>query len=186
MIDRANAFLHRYAVLLLLVFFVFALFDLLYVGPLGREIRQRESLLEAAQEKLDGLNKEVARLKGFERAAELSLRTLLQDTAGYANATAETALLHLLNERADARGIATGPFTVRRAQLPDLGASEVACDFEWSAPAPALDAFLDDLAAAEIFACVDGFSASFPAQGPCRGAMTVALRLRAPAPEKSR
>lgn len=177
-IDRLDATVHRYAVLLLLVFFVFALFDLLYVGPMGRDIRRQESVLESAREKVDGLNKELARLKAFERASASSLATLLADTAEYAAATAETALLHRLSELADACGLSTDAFTVRRTELPEVAASAVAFDFGWRGDGPAVDAFLDGIASSPFFALIDRFESSDDGAGAKRGELTVTLFLR--------
>ena len=178
LIARANDFLHRYALLLLLVFFIFALFDLFYAAPAAREIKARESLLEAGRERLEGFNKELARVKGHERAAAGALAAILADTAGYGAPTGEAALLHRIVEAADAAGLSTGPIAVKRSASPGLSAALVGFEFDWAGEPPALDRFLAALEAAPEFVTLDVFRIERARGEGMRGSLTATLRVR--------
>lgn len=178
MIERANAFLQRYALLLLLVFLVFVFFDLFYVSPIGREIAAKRSLVQVADERLEGLTKELARLKGIERESESGLAQLLAATRQVGPATREIAFLHGLAEALDARALASGPVVIKRSADPALRVRLLTAEFDWEGTDTAAAELLADLAALPDFVTVDAFSIQRGKDGRFDGAMTVTLRSR--------
>ena len=178
MIERANAFLHRYALLLLLVFVVFVFFDLFYVSPVSRDIAAKRALIRSADERIEGLAGELKRLRGIEGACRDGLAAILAATADYGPASREIEFLHALNGALDREGLESGPLTVRRAEDAALRCRLLSVEFDWEGSGTAACGLLNDIAGFPGFVTVDAFALRAGRDGRADGALTVSLRSR--------